>query len=492
MPLISIEIPKPIVYIIAILPWLIGIGVIFFILSLRFPLSGVFQAQTDLSGTSAFIYQFLPAERTIMANGEDLDFIGQRMIEDPVYVNVRTPGPYKNVDVTMEFRVTHQPLVEFGIVRDKTGKQLDMYPWYSAMLESKNWRQVTSPQGKKGFVTKGIPTERLDELDTRNLAVWLATGTSPIMSDPISTTTQSFDVSLRGQHDFWMVPAGGKINLRLKVQDVNRDRSGGLLAIEISKNNKIIKYDAASPSGTGDNGYGNHVPVSINLDNLEAGVYRIRVLADDDIFIRKINTTNKRFVIGPRLNIGDVVGYREEPRPFTAITNARHIVAETFHKEGLQEIQLGPVSGRVLQTHTATRIDRDDQIQTPVQLIAPVGDVRIISDGFFALSDNTFFEPRPRHLKPETHGVQEGLVAVITDYESVKALGDEWVLAHTSFEIPEQADMLRFVLSAPGIRSRAGAVDVRKLSLTYSRPPMTWETWWQVLYNEAKNAYHRL
>ncbi|MBD3281340.1 hypothetical protein GF391_01195, partial [Candidatus Uhrbacteria bacterium] len=321
MSLASINIPKPVAYIFALVPWLIGLGVVLFVISLRFPASGIFYAETDLSGTSAFIYQFLPAERTIVAEGDELDFIGQRMIEDPVYINARTPGPYAHVDVEMEMRVFHQPLVEFGIVRDKAGTQLDMIPWYSAMLESDDWRQVTSPGGTNGFVAGQTPASRLDELDTRNLAVWLTTTTSPIIADPYSTTTQTFEVSLRGQHDFWVVPAGGRIDIQLEIQDVNRSRSGGLLAIEISINDEVIKYDAVPASGSRDADYGNRIPVNIEMNNLDPGVYRIRLLADDDIFIREIQTTNPRFVIGPRLNIGDVVGYLEEPRPFTAITN---------------------------------------------------------------------------------------------------------------------------------------------------------------------------
>ncbi len=488
----SITIPKIAVYIIGIVPWVIGFGIIFFILSLRFPSSGIFRASSNLSGTSAFIYQFLPAERTIIAKNEQLDFTGQRMIEDPIYVNARTPGPYPTVDVEMEFRVSHQPLVEFGIVRDSEGKQMDMIPWYSELLESADWKQVTSPGGRNGYVYKATSAERLDQQDTRNLAVWLTTTTSPLMDDPISTTTQTFEVSLRGQHDLWVVPAGGSIDIGLKIQDVNRSRSGGLLAIEISKNGNVIKYDAISPSGSLDQGYGNRIPVSIKLNALDSGVYRIRLIADDDIFIREISTTNQRFVIGPRLNIGDVVGYRDEPRAFIGITTARHIVAETFHTEGLQEIQFGPTSGKVLQTHTATRIDRTDDIEVPVTFTAPLGDIRIISDGFFALTESAFFEPEPRRLKPETHGLQEGLEAVLTDYQSATDLGDGWVLARATFQIPENADMLRFVLSAPGIRSRAGAVDIRKMTLTYRRPPMNFRGWWNILYSEARNAYHRL
>jgi hypothetical protein len=360
------------------------------------------------------------------------------------------------------------------------------------MLESNDWQQTLSSEGKKGFIYKSVAKDRLDDPDTRNLAVWLTTTTMPLISDRAPIDKRIYEVSLRGQHDLWIVPAGGKIDLELKIQDVNRNRSGGLLAIEISQGGQVIKHDAIGTSGSLDQGYGNRIPVSIKQNNLNPGVYRIRLLADDDIFIREISTTNPRFVIGPRLHIGDVVGFRAEPQPFVGYTTARHIVAETFHKEGLQEITFGPVSGRILQTHTAVRIDRADDIDTPVQVMAPVGDVRIISDGFFALDEATFFEPEPRRLKPETHGLAEGLEAVLTNYQKVKRLEGDWISAKTEFSIPESADMIRLVLSAPGIGSRAGAIDIRSIKLAYRREPMNWQTWWQVLYKEAKNAWNRL
>ncbi len=484
--------PKPLVYLFCVIPWILGLGAVFFILSLRFPVSGVFVAESNLSGTSAFVYQFLPAERTISAKDAEHGFVGQRVIEDPVYINARVPGPYPKVEVEMEFKVMHQPLVELGIVRDKAGLQMDMFPWYSEMLESADWQSVTSQTGKQGFIYKTVTKDRLDDPDTRNLAVWLTTTTMPLIADPAPVEKLVYEVSLRGQHDLWVVPAGGKIDIELKIQDVNRNRSGGLLAIEISKNGQVIKYDAVGASGSLDTGYSSRIPVAIKQNGLDAGVYRIRLLADDDIFIREISTTNPRFVIGPRLHIGDVVGFRAEPQPFIGYTTARHIVAETFHKEGLQEITFGPTSGKVLQTHTAVRIDRADDIDTPVQLVAPVGDIRLISDGFFALSESAFFEPEPRRLKPETHGVAEGLEAVLTNYQKITPLADGWMRAKTEFTIPESADMIRLVLSAPGIGSRAGAIDIRSIKLTYRRPSMNWQTWSQVLYKEAKNAWNRL
>jgi hypothetical protein len=53
-------------------------------------------------------------------------------------------------------------------------------------------------------------------------------------------------------------------------------------------------------------------------------------------------------------------------------------------------------------------------------------------------------------------------------------------------------DTLRFVLSAPGIASRLGAVDIRNISVAYRRPALSFDAWWGVLRQEAVNAWHRL
>ncbi|MFZ6015185.1 MAG: hypothetical protein ACOYUZ_02400 [Patescibacteria group bacterium] len=493
MNLNEITIPKWLAIAFAAVPWIICVGFVFFILSLRFPASGSFRSESDLTGTSAFLYQFLPAERAVMSDFYGEDWNGQRIIGDPVYINARTPGPYKTVDVEMEFRVQHQPLLEFGIVHDAAGQQMELIPWYSEVLDNDYYQKVISPGGVKGFVAKGTSSSRLDDPDTRGLAAWLATSTGPAIADAmLSEVYQRFDVSLRGAHDFWVVPANGQIDMRLEVQDVNRNRSGGLLAITISKDGKALTNDAVGTSGSRDEGYGSLVPVRIARKNLEPGIYRIHVVADDDVFIRRIFTKNEHLVIGPRLNIGDVVGWEENPRSFTAWTTARHIVLETFHKEGLQDIGFGPYQQRILSTHTAVRMDRYDAQTEPVQFFSPLGDVRVIADGFFALTPGAFFEPEPRRFTPATNGQAEGIVAVRTDYTKSMAMGDGWLKMRGTFDIPANADNIRFVLSAPGIVSRAGAVDIRRMTLTYHRPYSTVRSWWDVFYAELRNAWHRI
>lgn len=472
--------------------WAAAIFMVGLILAVRFPASGIFVATGNLTGNNPFIYPFLPAERTLYPEGQDVDFVGQRVIGDPVYSNVRTPGPYDTVDVDMEFRTIRQPLLEFGLVRDAEGKDLEMRPWYSQPLDGKDWQRTISALGHEGFVRAGSLAGRLDQTDTRGLAAWLATSTSPQMSDAALTDEEKIEVSLRGSHDIWVVPAQGKIELTMEVQDVNRNRSGGSLAVSVSLDDQTISRDAYGTSGSLDKGYGTTFPVKINLNGLVPGVYRIKLTADDDVFVRSIKIRNPHWVIGPRLVVGDVVGYATSTKAFVAWTASRHLVAETFHKEGLQDLFLGQAKVKLQRTRTATRLDRTDGDAELVQFVAPQGDVRIIADGFFAMEKEAYFQPQPTRLTAQTEPAAEGIQAVLTNYQPTQDLGGGWRRARGTFVLPKNVETLRFVLSAPGVTSRAGAVDVRKVTYTFRRQPMTMETWWRYMLQEAKNAWRRL
>ncbi len=492
MRLDSIQIPSPIVWVICGIFWLMALGVAGMFLYVRFPASGVFVASGNLTGNDPFVYPFLPSERTLYPTGKDVDFVGQRIIGDPVYANVRTPGPYDQVTVEMEFRTLHQPLLELGLIRDAAGKELEMRPWYAEALENGSWRRVLSIVGKQGFVRNGVPDARLNDPDTRGLSSWLATSTAPKIADQTLGDEVKIPVSLRGAHDIWVVPAEGRIEISMEVQDVNRNRSGGVLSVSVSRDEEIVKQDAFGTSGSLDKGYGKTFPVKINLPGLQAGVYRVRIAADDDVFIRSLAVRNPHWVIGPRLVLGDVVGYATSTAPFEAWTASRHIVAETFHKEGLQTLSLGPMQTKVSRTHAATPVDRNDGITDLVVFTAPNRDMRIISDGFFALKKETYFQPQPVRFTAQTQPDKEGLQAVLTHYEATENLGDGWHKAKANFMLPKNAETLRFALSAPGIASRAGAVDIRKVTYTFKREPMTFSTWWRYMLEEAKNAWRRL
>ena len=440
------------------IPWILSATVLGWFILQRFPPSGIFVVETVADGKSPFFHPFLPSERVTPPGKQEDGWVGQRMIGDPVYGSARVPGPYEKVHVELEFRPIRQPLIEFGIARDPEGKDLELQPLFFEGLQDPGWLHV-----ENGFVRNGISGVRLRDPNPTGLAVWNASTTMPLLSDEVrspKSEDRRLDVSLRGAHDFYLVPADGEIDLTLNLQDSNRKEGRTVAAFRIFRGNEEIDRRAIETNTRQETRMGKVFDYRIHLTDVEPGVYRIQFQADDDVFIRAIETTSKHWVLGPRLNFGDVVGYATSSFPGEAWTNSRHIVAETFHKEGLQTIQLGSDRVELRRTHDVFRIDRVDSEQEAQRLFSPQGDVRIVGDGWFAIKKETFFIPKPSRITDGTSLIKEGIVGVVTSYTRPEDLGDGWYRGSFSFSLQGYEDRLRFVLSAPGVLSRTGAVDV--------------------------------
>jgi hypothetical protein len=472
-----------------VLPWAVVVFALGTLFVIRYPSSGFFQVSTVFDGKSAWINPFLPAERTTQPGMQSEGWVGQRVTDDPTYFTARIPGPYERVNVKLEFRPVHQPLLEFGLVRDAAGNDLDLQPLFSESLESSAWRRVET-KDVTGFVRAANKDSRLLAETADGLAVWDATTTYPALQDPAGDERVT-PVSLRGSHDFYVVPAGGEVRMIFGIQAANRTEGSDNAVFRIFKGDEEISRRVFGASGSQERRMGKTSFHDIVVKDAEPGVYRISFVAPDDVFLREIRTTSARWMVGPRLYFGDVVGYATSTFAGRALTDSRHIVAETFHVEGVQKIQFGSTAFSVRKTHEATRADRADGAGS-ARILAPNGDVRIVGDGLFALRDDAFFVPRPRRWGDRTNPELESIDGVLTSYHRPEKLEDGWYRAEFSWPIDSSLERLRFVLSAPGIAARAGGVDIRNVELTYQRPAVSREDWWKTMKTELSNAWKRL
>lgn len=480
------KIPRLLAYIFFSLPWLGVMAVIGWVLLQRFPASGVFEVTSVMDGKSAFINPFLPSERATIPGLQSEGWIGQRITGDPAYFTARVPGPYETAEVEIDFRPIHQTMAEFGLVRDPEGKDLELKPMFFSGLESPAWEEVTG-----GFVRQGIPENRLMSDKAVGLAVWDASSSMPLLEDGQDKMKET-NVSLRGGHDFYFVPAGGILDVKFDIQDANRKRGNTMAVFRVFFGDQELKRDALNTNASRETTMGRVMEQRIYLSDLMPGVYRIALQADDDVFIRKLTTASRRWVFGPRFNSGDVVGFATGTFPAKVWTNSRHIVAETFHKEGLQTVKLADAAVRIDRTHEQYRLDRSDDKKEPVLFEAPQGDVRIVGDGWFAFDRTAFFEPRPSRITDGTNLDLEYIDGVKTSYQRPKKMDGEWLRAAFSYPLQGNEDTLRFVLSAPGLAARMGAIDVRRVKIKYTRPALDWNGWWTLVKQEIRNAWQRL
>lgn len=469
------------------LPWLAAACALAWLFLWRFPPTGIFVAERVGLDPNPWIFSFLPADRTEPRPEEG----AVRIVGDPVYLNVQSPGPYPKAEVEIDYRPLRQPLLEFG---PSVGAGLDLRPMYAEELASTAFVPAEAG-GRSGFVRQGTPASRLMDPDPSGLATWGATSTAPALSDPAAATTTDVAVNLRGAHDFHLVPAGGRLRFALDLQAANRSAGGDVAVLRLYRGDTELSRDAVTLSGSRDVRLGSVVRAEVRLDDAKPGVYRIALTAKDEVFVRRIRTDARRWVVGPRLVFGDAVGFSTSTAPAVAWTTSRHFVFETFHREGLGRISVENATGdfvALARTHAAWRLDRTDVDPAPVRVVAPNGDVRWLGDGYFSFTKEAFFEPKPRRFSDGTRLDAEGVRAVLTPYRRPDDVGGGWRRSRFSVDLDPTQASTRFVLAAPGIADRSGGVDIRRVRVVFRRPAASFADWVKILRQELANAWHRL
>lgn len=486
-------VPRPVKLLVMLIPWCIAAGIVLYVFSIRFPIDGKAVFSHPFDGSGIWFTPFEPGERVTSPGAQDGGWRGQRILDEPVYASARWPGAYDELNIAFDMRTIRQPLVELGLERGEGTRAFEMQPLWSEELSSERWREAEI-NGLHGFVREDLPDEALLEQDPKHLMVWHASTSALTLSDAGASEEKSYDISLRGTHHFHVVPLNGEIRLRFELQDVNRNREGkNTYAMRVTCDDEIIWTKAGGASGLHDSAPTDVFTEMVHLTDLKPCVYRLSLLADNDFFIRRITTPAKHWVIGPQIFFGDRVGYRATSTGALAWTNSLHVVVDTFHEEGKQDVSLGSETASIRETHARYVLERaGDERDRDVRFAAPNGNVRVIGDGYFALSEDASFYPQPRRLTVESMPAEEGIRAIITPYESPEELGGGFWRVDTSYELPYGQDRLQFSLAAPGIYRTKGAVDIRHVTLEYTRPALSLNEWFNRMKQELALALRRL
>ncbi|MDO8617581.1 MAG: hypothetical protein Q7N87_01665 [Candidatus Uhrbacteria bacterium] len=414
-------------------PWVICGGILVWLIALRFPFDGKRHLTFTFDGTSPWFDAFLPAERVTPVGLQEDGWMGQRIKDEPVYAGARMPGVFDRVTVGLDFKPTRQPLLEFGMLRDpQQPSSFELRPLWSEVL-SKRWRRVE--QGSlRGYVKNNQQDSVLGSSDFEHLLVWRAAASSPKLMDR-ARETRAILLDLSGSHDFFLVPTDGELRFHFQMED--RSSPARFVDLRMERDGQVL-WTRSIP---GNQEY------KIEAQAVAAGVYKMSVRApDNQVRITRITTNMRHWVIGPRLNLA--AGVR-------VWTNSHHVT---------------PLSS------------------SPVR----PGDTRVIGDGYFSFDQEALFLPQPRRLTDATDADREKIIGVLTTYQPPEVLSDGWLRAHSDFSLDRVRDRIKFVLSAPGLASRQGLVDVRAVDLWYARPPLSWQEFLRVMRRELSGIKKRL
>jgi hypothetical protein len=217
-----------------------------------------------------------------------------------------------------------------------------------------------------------------------------------------------------------------------------------------------------------------------------AGVYRYKVVVDDDIVISHIETQQERFVVKNTVfPINNVTYSAQLPElsltPTTLYTNASKLIGVTEHTTSFQTISIGQDDQLVMgQLHAPTLWHARTSADRLRAVTEPLGDVELSTTGYFSFTKDSWFDP-------------DGLVQPIDEFTSLSTL--DYVVVNTDYHPPTHTTTdlvqtvsidlnettidrkhLQFVLSIPSIAEQNNQLQIKSVTFDFQRPPL-WQRW---------------
>jgi hypothetical protein len=425
--------------------------------------------------------------------GERVSEVGRRengdayisLIGEPTYIGVFPPSDaFTSATVTVEFDPHDAYAFEIGGLTNIAAYAFDFHSLSNSAIESLKWSQLPASETSDLLVfakssTKASVQDFLDHPPARTAIVtYRATlpGTYRESSYVPLGSMQTFDVSLRGSHEYVTYIKNETFRLSATYQDINRTYGAdeGYIRVYNEAGAVVAGTDILDDDNTSENQVYATKTANLFVDRLPEGVYRVELSGTSDIVWREFTTSQRYMAFKNRLFIADDVGYLAADRRTSFVTNSKSLVFETLHADSAHEVTLGTDVIEIPLAHTKVRANiASDGV---VLGVTDAGDVKMTGEGKFALSRDSFFDPDPRSLTAITNLEDETLAYLVADVPPVEVTGDDWRTASATFELSElvkEAGAYKFAFSLPGLVTDGELIDIRRISVTFHKEPVS-------------------
>ncbi len=453
---------------------------------------GTLSITYDFSGESPQVREFTPRGRALdrernLRTGEAY----QRIVGEPVYMNVAVPRSFEDVAVTVDYQNNEQSYVEFGLVTSEEPLAVRLAPFDIGVINqaiADGWfiqekDGVTLLQRDKQFESiedfvDSVPEDVGVGVYRHQLAYqYIDSSYVP------SPEKQVIDRVLRGKHEFWTYAAGETLHVEFDLTDINREFNEDPITVRVYRRDLLVYEQQLDDDGeaTGSSEATDRGTVIVDIPNAEAGLYRVLVEVNDDILIRQIRTDQERFVARNNVYLANSAEYDFalpdiDVRPTTLTVQASSIMMQTDHVGGLQ---VPTIAGEPLHIEQPHRpywwVSADDQQPIYREIVVPKNDLMFRTNGLIAFSEASFFDA--------DYGVEK-----ITENTSLEQL-DYLVYEEYTPPVKERSGFkqvvempldgvagdrkeLKFILSAPGIDRSGGELKIREVRFDFTREPL--------------------
>ncbi len=436
-----------------------------------------------------------------------------RLKETPVYFEVSNPRKFDSVEVEVTFG-QEVPIVEAGVVKSQDPWRVERRVLYHQYLEELSWSRLEQDElvlwqrnntyaSIKDFFQNLPAISEIAFVDVPQPGI---EGVTLFKSDFTSSgQPNSYTVSLRGPQKIYLYASKDEdILIRFFVQDMNRHDGADPVKVKL-----CAPYDMCRPSkGAGDvqnlpddgDKWNSQSPsalreVNVGLKAQTSDTYTLTFEANDDIFIRRIETSQGKMVWKNTLYLGDEVGYGRAPiKPITVWSNGQNFAVRTPHPESVQTVEFGDPAPELFSNEIGVvrenlsageslsieehnkqySIQMTRDIAGKVLVIrVPKRDAVLTTEGFFALSQDAFFLPEPISYMSDLDFDRLGINYVLARYEFAKDRGRDFKtnsIKVSTFDI-SPISPLQFFISAP--QDKTNNFELKKVQFKLQNPRLT-------------------
>jgi len=421
--------------------WLSGLAIMLVILlMLSVSPSGKASYKTNFIKDSYFFGKLSPQERIVIDNQA-------KIVGEPVYFSLFTHRPFSKAKLTIDFS-TPPDLLEIGLRRDKTVWNFDLKPLYSSTVE----KLASSP---KSFVEDGIilwqKEKKYNSLDSflshlprlsSVISYRYALPNNFKMSEQGSGEIKNYKIGLRGAFQFYTYSSGQPIELSLDIKDRNESVKPSDTELNIYKGSELV-----SSQKVVDEQKQVDKNIFIRSKNLEPGVYRVELKADDDIISENLKTAQKKIAFTGRLWIVE-----SDNLPKNIYSDSETISAQTNNPSSRQTVLVDGKKLNLEETYKQFSLLTLDNSRKLKEVVISKRDIILSGDGVWSFSKDCFFDPTIKTLTAASKEDALGADYLIASYLPVQKLDNGFYRASVDFDLNEayrEDGKYSFMISAP-------------------------------------------
>lgn len=421
---------------------------------------------------------------TALGNGEDGSFYELpevKMTTDLVTFDLETP--YDDLDTAeVSIRYKGNPSELLMGVTEKPDKPYLYKPVHNRSLNDLPWDVVA--EGPLTLFQKSVdyasigefiaqpPLPAPGEPDYVRVAEYYYEIPQPMPDIDTSRTDAGTRVAvpLRGAHSFYIY-IDGTGEVALNKVELNRSEGPDPLEIVLYRDTQPVW--ATNIPDDGEESANGVMSASTEtgfvLEGLEAGVYRVDLVCDDDVLIEDLASAQGYVSFIDKVSIADSELYGLAPsQPVIVYSNAQELNVYTDHPEAFQ----------VLTAEDGSTLVVDEVDRSKLWFFQPglheirmdAGGLTLASKGScFAFTQEAFFDPFPLKVEEYSETLLLTDIAYIVGEYSIPSEDGDWLTRDLYFDLRGmeiEDGRLRFSLLSPALQQKGGQIVLGSITIS--------------------------